>query len=75
MKSIENLTAEQRANIREFTRLMFQSAKVYEALAKMTNEKVAALLMHLTDDMVIGSPQATLIEVAAERLGYKFNDK
>ena len=75
MKPLENLTDEQRANIREFATAMFQSVKVYEALAQMTNMEVAALLMHLTDDMDIGSPQATLIEVAAERLGYKFNDK
>ena len=75
MKSLESLTDEQRDNIRRFAKLMFQSAEVYKALIKRTDAEIGELLMHLTDDMEIGSPQATLIEVAAERLGYAFDDR
>ena len=74
MKRLDELTPVERDRFARFADNLFTGIEIRKELAKLSNEEFARVLMHVADDMIMESPQAILIEVAAERLGYKFND-
>ena len=74
MKRLDQLTPVERERIARFADNLFTGIEIRKELAKLSNEEFARVLLHVADDMVIESPQAVLIEVAAERLGYKFDE-
>jgi len=74
MKRLEDLTPIERDRLAGFADNLFTGIEIRKELAKLSNEEFARVLLHVADDMVMESPQAVLIEVAAERLGYKFDD-
>ena len=74
MKRLDQLTPVERDRFARFADNLFTGIEIRKELAKLSNEEFARVLLHVADDMVIESPQAVLIEVAAERLGYKFDE-
>ena len=74
VKPYDELTDEQKKRLSGFVARLVQGQKVRQELATKTDIEITESLMRLGDDMVIESPQAILIEVAAERLGYTFDE-
>ena len=74
MELYRNLTDEQKQRVIQFIDNLLQGEKIRKQLARKTDVEIAESLMRLSDDMVIESPQAILLEVVAERLGYVWDE-
>lgn len=70
----DDLTDEQKQRLEKFAVGMVRSVEIGMELKKKSNAEIAQLLMRVSDDYSIISPQYDVLVEAAERLGYNFEE-